>query len=110
MKISGRKPVVRTTGPGGPLQPSESVERPEIESASAVESGATDVALSDTLRDVNRAKEMLSEMSDVRVDRIKEIKPRVDDGSYKIENELVAKRMVDSAIRESARKGRSGGS
>lgn len=41
-------------------------------------------------------------MSDVRIDRVQEIRLAVDEGSYQVESRVLAKRMVDEAVRESA--------
>ena len=100
MKISGRKPVARISPAQGVSRTSK---RAKVESHSPIEPSATDVKISESFHEVQRANEILAGLPDVRVDKIGEIKPRVDDGSYNVESEVVAKKMVDSALRESAR-------
>ena len=99
MKISGRKPIGRATGAKAPARPSGG---PKADTASKIESPASEVELSTSLQEIESAKEAFAGISDVRVERVQEIKPRVDDGSYKVQSEVVAKKMVDSALRESA--------
>ncbi len=99
MKISGRKPIARTTSAKAPARPSDASK---ADAASRIDSPASEVELSLSTQGIESAKEALGAMSNVRVERVQEIKPRVDDGSYKVESEVVAKKMVDSALLESA--------
>ena len=100
MKISGRKPVPASGAVSGVSRQSE---KPKVDGAPGAETSATDVQLSAPLQGVERAKATVTAMPDVRVERVDEIKPRIDDGSYEVESKVVAKRIVDSALRESAR-------
>ena len=100
MRISGRKSVGGAAPVGGvqPRQPNE----PPVEGATEAER-ATDVEISSTSREIAQAKESLAAMPDVRAERVSEIKPLVDDGSYNVESEVLARRVVDASLRESAR-------
>lgn len=99
MKISGRKPIRPSSPVSGPAQPPkvDKAQSPAIERA-------TDVELSESLKEVDHAREILAAMPDMRAERVEEIKPRVDDGSYQVESGKIAKRIVDSSLRESAKK------
>ena len=99
MRISGRKTRVSPTGSVA------RVSRPtgsRKEDALAPVSEAADVELSASLQEIDKAKEALATLPDLRVERVEGIKPLVDDGSYKVESEVLAKRIVDTSLRESA--------
>ena len=64
---------------------------------------AIGVSLSDTSQLVSAAKASLAQLPDVRMEKVSDLKLSVDDGSYHVESQVVAKRMVDEALRESAR-------
>jgi flagellar biosynthesis anti-sigma factor FlgM len=101
MKISDRKGVSRTTGPATPQRVAPT---PRGDAAPREEaSGADAVVLSESLHEVDRAKQALAAMPDVRVDRVQDVKPRVQEGTYRIDSQAVAKRLVDTAVVESAR-------
>ncbi len=102
MKVSGRKSVTRPTTVGSPFRVTEIARKSETEQVEQRESPATDVELSESTREVAHAAELLAGLPDVRMDKIQEIKPRIEDGSYKVESKVVAKRIVDAALRESA--------
>jgi flagellar biosynthesis anti-sigma factor FlgM len=98
MKISGRKPVSGTT----PITGTTRVTRQDRADLAPSTTPAADVEISNTLREVDKARQSMAAMSDVRVERVEEIKPLVDDGSYKVESEVLAKKMVDTSLKESA--------
>lgn len=96
MRISGKKSVSSTTGiSGSKHKPVEKEQAPEV-------ARSDDVAISDSVKEVEQAKEAVKAMPDVRVEKVDAIKPLVNDGSYEAPSEEVAKRMVDSSLRESA--------
>ena len=105
MKISGRKPSVTPTSSVGGAARSADTQK---EAVATPLSGADDVELSSSLKEIDRAKEALAALPDVRVEKVNEIKPRVDDGSYQVESEALAKKMVDASLRESAQANESG--
>ncbi len=98
MKISGRKQVSSTSSISPP------VSQPAIDKAPAPSiEQATDVELSGSLKEVDQAKIKLNAMPDVRAEILQEIKPKIDDGSYKVQSGKIAKRIVNASLRESAR-------
>ena len=52
--------------------------------------------LSDTARLYNTAKAAVSEASDVRLDKVNDIKARIAAGTYNISSEAVAEKMLGS--------------
>ncbi|MFP4381236.1 MAG: flagellar biosynthesis anti-sigma factor FlgM [Candidatus Sumerlaeia bacterium] len=108
MKISGRKSIRPTSPLSGPAKtgPAEKVDRSDR--GDRVEERAADVELSSSLQQVDKAADAVRAMPDVRIEKIEEVKPLVEDGSYKVESKVLAKDMVDASLRESAmQKGKS---
>ena len=106
MKISGRKPLRGSPSPvGGPDRRSQNLQ---TETASESESlkPFIGVRISHASQIVASAGAAIAAMPDVRVDKVNEIRGAVDDGWYTVESEVLAKRMVDEAIRESAHRGK----
>ncbi|NQU44990.1 flagellar biosynthesis anti-sigma factor FlgM [bacterium] len=98
MKISGRKSV---SGAGSVKGPSRAGQAGKAEQSPQVEK-ATKVELSGSHREIDKAREILAQLPDVRVEKVENIKPLIDEGSYQVESKVLAKKMVDSSIRESA--------
>ena len=98
MKISGRKPISSATPITGPVR----VSRQERAEPAPPVAPAADVEISVSTREVDRAREILAVIPDVRIERVEEIKPLVDDGSYRVESKVLAKKMVNTSLRESA--------
>lgn len=108
MRISRRKPVGQT-GPVSPVTPRKPAEG-KVEGATRSEERAADVDISHSSREIDGARETLAAMPDVRAERVEQIKPIVDDGSYQVDSKVLAKKVVDSSLRESAheKKGKGG--
>jgi flagellar biosynthesis anti-sigma factor FlgM len=88
--------------PAGSVGRVSRVTGPRKKEAPAPVSEAADVELSASLQEIDRAREALAILPDVRVEKVEGVKPLVDDGSYKVESEVLAKRIVDTSLRESA--------
>ena len=58
--------------------------------------------ISSRAREFAAAKEVASAASDVREDRIAELKRRIESGSYKVDADAIADRMVDEHLRAGA--------
>ena len=100
MKISGRKSV----GGATPITGSQRVaNKPKVDGAANIDPRATDVRISSTAGEIDRVKQAVLDVPEVRVEKVQEIKPMVDDGSYQVESGVIAKKMVDESLRESAR-------
>ena len=64
---------------------------------------AIGVSLSDTSQLVSSARSAMGQIPEIRVEKVQDLKLSVDEGSYHVESQVVAKRMVDESLRESAR-------
>jgi len=106
MKISGRKSVGRST----PMQGASSrgANRPPEDSTPKLDSigPSFGVSISGASQLLASARTTIATMPDVRIERVDEVRLSLDDGSYHVESRVLAKRMVDEALRESARQGR----
>lgn len=99
MKITGRKQI----GGASPIHAAaRNKESTKIEGQPQVEVGAANVHLSNAMQEVDRARQAVQAMADVRVEKINELKPIVEDGSYHVESKVLAKKIVDTSLRESA--------
>lgn len=102
MKISGRKGSeaknvygkktggVQPAAPASPATGGGSV-------SGAQESIAT---ISDRGRLVSEARKMVDSLPDIRVDRVERIQSALDSGTYQVEGEKVADKMVTEAVKE----------
>ena len=66
-----------------------------------VQSGQdTIVNLSRTLKETRLIKEIISSEPDSREDKVSELKQKIESGTYKIDNNFVADKLIDSFIDE----------
>jgi flagellar biosynthesis anti-sigma factor FlgM len=63
--------------------------------------GADEVSLSDKAREIARIREALGEAPDMRLDKVADIKRRVDDGSYSVDPRKVADCIIKDALMNS---------
>lgn len=56
------------------------------------------VDLSTLAKDIQQAKKALSEVPDVREDKVQEIKNRIEKGTYNVSGEAIAGKMVGESI------------
>lgn len=106
MKIRGSK----RAAPLNPMLPSADLSKPEdkIQEVHATPENAVNVDLSESSRGVRQARAIVAGMSDVRIKKVAELKTSVDEGSYWVESEKIARRIVNEALRESVHTRRSG--
>lgn len=102
MKIQGRKSY--PVGAQGP---------PSVPGQAPVDrTGETEAVTGDTVeissagREVGSLRQALGAVPDVRTDRIEGIRDQVEEGSYHVESEVLAKRVVDEAIEDAIRRRR----
>ncbi len=93
MKIEGRKGF--PLGPIGPLGTPAPAEQPRTETAPV----ADKVSLTST-QQLRRLNQAVSTMSDVRMEKVADLRGAIEDGSYHVESEKLARKMVDEALRE----------
>ncbi len=60
----------------------------------------TIVNLSQTLKETQLIKEIISSEPDIREDKVSELKEKIESGKYTIDNDAVADKLVDSFIDE----------
>ena len=58
------------------------------------------VSLSPQARELKEAQRLLADMPDVREDKVREIKQRIEEGHYRIESETIAAQMIREAFPE----------
>lgn len=59
-----------------------------------------------TPRSIHRYREELDGFPDVREDKVDDLRDAVENGDYYVESEKIAKRVVDEALKEAARRNR----
>ena len=103
MKISSRKGYpVGNVGASNPAVPGQSAEAPA--SAQAVDGDQFEI--SKPGREIGELKKTLSAMPNVRMEKVEGLRESVEDGSYYVESEKIAKRVVDEALTEALRRAR----
>lgn len=102
MKISGRKPTSGPSSTSGPASKKSGQDGADKVDRSDAAEPSVGVDLSPTSQVVSSARAAIDAMPDVRMDRVSEIRLSVDDGSYQVQSEELARRMVDESLRESA--------
>lgn len=73
------------------------VEQTDSKPAVAVE-GKDQVEISQTGAEITKAKEVIRETPDVRVEKVREVKKEVDDGTYKVDGRKVAAKIIKENI------------
>ena len=86
----------KKTGRAGAAADSKDVKKVEKPSAGAVESSKAEI--SDRGREMAQAKSVATDASDVREERIAELKRRISTGKYNVEPDKIADRMVDEHL------------
>lgn len=99
IKISGKKDIT----PASPLQGARKAPAPSPKSpADSVESAAgINVQLSQTSREIGRAQHAIGGIPDIRIEFITEIRDSIENGTYKRDSEVVARKIVNEFLFES---------
>jgi flagellar biosynthesis anti-sigma factor FlgM len=95
----------KESGPVNPLMPGAGSGRTDekIDEVQAISQEAVNVDLSESSRGVKRARALLASIADLRIDKVTQLRSAIEDGSYQVQSDKIARRMVDEALRESAR-------
>lgn len=101
MKIQGRKNI---GSPVGPISFPGQATVNRTEETSGVDSDS--IEISSTSREVSGLREAAKQIPDVRMEKIHDIRGQVEDGSYYVESEKIAKRVVDEALEDAVRRHR----
>jgi len=56
------------------------------------------VDLSTTAKDVQQIRKALADLSDVRNEKVQDLKRRIDEGSYSVSGEKIAEKMVKDSL------------
>jgi len=56
------------------------------------------VSLSDRAKDIQQAKKTIDQLPDVREEKVKELKNAIDTGTYRVEGEKVADKMIGESL------------
>ena len=99
MKIRGNKGI-----PANPLAPAPASTTHDVEEAQAPGQQGDQIEISSTSRQVSQLKGTVANLPDVRMDRIDGIKDQVEDGTYHVETEKLAKVVVDEALEDALRR------
>jgi len=92
---------MRINSPSGPssIQKSGSASKGKSKAGSAARGGDS-VKVSDAASLREKAQVMLGDMSEVRLDRIEEIRGALENGSFKSDSRKVASQIVSNALAE----------
>jgi flagellar biosynthesis anti-sigma factor FlgM len=92
--------MVKITGSNQPMGIHKSVGKPKKAAAKGSKSDSVKVSDAAGLRE--RAKVMLADMPDVRLDQIESIRDALEGGTYKMNNKAIASHIVRNALSEHA--------
>lgn len=94
MKIQGRKPAAM--GGIGPMQ------MPTTQEASANEAAAptSDQVQIGAAHDLRKLNEAVATLPSVRTEKMEGIRDAIEEGSYHVESEKLARRVVDEALKD----------
>ncbi len=56
------------------------------------------VTLSERAKEIQQARQALSELPDVREEKVAELKARIEDGTYRVDGEKVAEKIVGESL------------
>lgn len=100
MKIQGRKGF--SVGSSGPVNVPGQASMDQAEQAGPV-AGDT-IEISSKSREVGGLKEAVAAVPEIRSEKIEGIRDQVEEGSYHVESEVLAKRVVDEAVGDALRR------
>ncbi len=99
MNINSNKPP-ETQGPGRSAQPLQNVQKPAAAESNNQAGQAKKVQPADTVKISDRSKEVsditaaVSQVPDVRTDRVEQLKQSVESGAYSVDSRKVAERIL----------------
>ena len=102
MKIGDRRTY--SVGPLGPVSVPAPGAASEPEGPSAA--SGDQLEISSSSREIGVLKAALATVPEMRMEKIETIRESVEDGSYYVESEKIAKRVVDEALQDAVRRGR----
>ena len=91
---------INRTGSPSAIGKTSSAGKRSKSSSSSSRSGGDSVQVSDSASLREKAKTMLAEMSEVRMDRIEEIRDALEKGTYQSDSRKIASQIVCNALAE----------
>lgn len=103
MKITG--PGHKEITPSTPLHSIQKTPIPIGKSQAEVTPAqeGISVEISDTSKEVGKIRAIVNAIPDIRVEFVSEIKESIDDGTYKRDSKVIAKKIVNEALFESVK-------
>jgi negative regulator of flagellin synthesis FlgM len=93
--------MVRISGPNRPSSVSSAKAGGKKRASPSASAGASDrVQVADATALRAKAKAMIADMPDVRLERIEEIRGALEQGQYEVDNRKVAARIIINALTE----------
>lgn len=93
MEISGKIPLTKIGAYVDNVKKNNNIESSSAQTPKSVQQGDK-VKLSQTMRDVNAAREQLDSIPDIQEKRVSEIRNQIDNGTYRIDGKKIAFNMI----------------
>jgi len=101
MKIRGKK--TETSGVNQIFTPAEAIHQiSKTENVRHVEAGVN-VLLSERTKEIDRAKEILKTIPDIRLEKTNSVREMINNGKYYVDSYTLAKKIVNESLLESIR-------
>jgi flagellar biosynthesis anti-sigma factor FlgM len=100
MKIEGRKNY--GVGPLGPVQIGNLA--PTEKAPDAAATNGDSIEISTPSRELVGLRETTAAIPEIRMEKVEGIREQVEDGSYYVESDKLAKRVVDEALQDALRR------
>ena len=97
MEISGRISPIKIGAYLNNIKEKDKISASTAHTSEAV-AKRDKVELSQTVREVNKAREELASIPDIRAEKVDEIKKQIDDGTYKIDGNKIAFNMIRQSL------------
>ena len=97
MKITDISPKETSSQMIQQYQKGEKISQP-VDSQAGAAVAKEKVDISAQARDIQQAKKVIAGTPDVREERVRELKARIEQGTYKINTEKIAEKMVKESL------------
>ena len=97
MEISGKIPLIKIGAYVDNVKKNNNIGGSSAQAPKSVQQGDK-VKLSQTMRDVNAAREQLDSIPDIQEERVAEIRDQIDKGTYRIDGKKIAFNMIREAF------------
>ena len=97
MEISGKIPLVKIGAYVDNVKNNNNIGSSSAQTPKSVQQGDK-VKLSQTMREVNAAREQLDSIPDIQEERVAEIRDQIDKGTYRIDGKKIAFNMIREAF------------